>query len=265
MFDFFKKKKTETKEIDEVISTKIDENYEDVSLVAEYFKNETGVTFDKQESVLKNKLTTFCRMRDIPTFLKLLKITQSDADVKQELIDYLTTNETFFYREFNQISELTELAKEKSGSISIICAPSATGEEPYSIAIALLESGMHPDKFKILGIDINAEAIQKAKTAVYRERNIRNLSEAILEKHFINDNGTYILREHVKSLVTFKIANIFDKSFVNLGKFDFIFSRNMLIYFNQETKLEAKRILENMRKDTNQDIFFGHADLFNAF
>ena len=263
MFSFLKKKESNDKKEDEVIIDKTEvEDYKDVSPVAEYFKNETGVTFDNQVSVLKNKLTTFCRMRYIPSFLKLLEITKKDSQIKQELIDYLTTNETFFYREFNQIAELTELVKQKSNSVNILCAPSATGEEPYSIAIALLEAGVPSSRFSITGIDINAGAIQKAEIAQYRERNIRNLSEDILKRHFENSEGNYILKEHVKSLVTFKIANLFDKSFTNLGKFDFIFSRNMLIYFNHDTKLEAKRILESMRKDETQDIFFGHADLF---
>ncbi|MFT7003331.1 MAG: chemotaxis protein methyltransferase CheR [Sulfurimonas sp.] len=257
MFSFFKKKKVVEKE-DIKVQEPLD--YADVTPIAKYFKNETGVTFDKQISILTNKVMTFCRQREINSFSKLLILVDTDANIKQELIDTLTTNETFFYREFRQIEDLVELVKNKVGNVNILCAPSATGEEPYSIAIALLEAGVSASKFKILGIDINLDALDKAEKAVYKERNIRNLSSEILSKYFDKEDEKYILRNSIKSLVSFKLANLFDTSFVNLGKFDFIFSRNMFIYFDTQTKVKAKNILESMRKDNTQEIFFGHAD-----
>lgn len=258
MFGFFNKKTSDN--VEKKIATV--EDFTDVLPIAEYFKNETGVTFEKQLSILKNKVTTFCKIRDINSFTKLLDIIKHDTEIKQELIDYLTTNETFFYREFKQIEDIVKLVKEKGTRVDILCAPSATGEEPYSIAIAMLEAGVLPTNFQIIGIDINAEAILQAKTAIYRARNIRNLSETILHKYFIEDEKHYILKQSVKSQVKYKVANLFDPAFKTLGKFDFILSRNMLIYFDKATKLKAKEILESMRKDHKQEIFFGHADLF---
>ena len=258
MFGFFKKKREVTKDI--VINH--EEDYNDIEPIAKYFHNETGITFDKQISILKSKLTSFCRHRDIHSFTKLLEDIKVDSSLKQELIDYLTTNETFFYREFKQIKELVELVKNSNTKIDILCAPSATGEEPYSIAIALLEAGVASYDFNIVGIDINSDAISKANKAIYGERNVRNLSAEIISKYFTKNNSEYALNQSVKSLVSFKIANLFDSSFKNLGKFDFIFSRNMLIYFDKETKLKAKSILESMRKNDNHEVFFGHADLF---
>ena len=258
MFDFFKKKKIVLE--DEKVAYKVD--YNDIKPIANYFHNETGITFDTQISILKNKVTSFCKQRDIYSFVKLLEDIKSDKELKQKLVDHLTTNETFFYREFKQIKELVELVKTSNGKISILCAPSATGEEPYSIAVALLEAGVSSSAFSIVGIDINSDAILKAQKAVYGERNVRNLSPEIIGKYFIEDKQSYILNQSVKSLVSFKIANLFDSSFKTIGKFDFIFSRNMLIYFDKETKLKAKAILESMRKEDKNRIFFGHADLF---
>jgi chemotaxis protein methyltransferase CheR len=257
-FDFFKKKEPQTSQMQELCA----EEYDDIASVAEYFKNETGVTFDKQTIILKNKLTTFCKQRDICSFAKLLEKVSFDKTLKQELIDALTTNETFFYREFRQIEEIVTLVKNSGERAEILCAPCATGEEPYSIAIALLEAGVAPSKFHITGIDINQDAINRAKEARYRERNIRNLSAAVLQRYFRQEDGVYLLHESVKSQVTLKVLNLFDSSFKSIGKFDFILSRNMLIYFDKETKLRAKEILESLRKNTNQEIFFGHADLF---
>ena len=258
MFGLFKKKVPPVQEFRETAA----EEYVDITPIAEYFKNETGVTFDKQTIILKNKVTTFCRQRKIYSFSKLLEKIEHEADLKQELIDYLTTNETFFYREFKQIKKLVELVKSQQRHVDILCAPSATGEEPYSIAIAILEAGVSADRFSIVGIDINSDAIQKAKEAIYKERNVRNLSLEIRNQYFSLSDGQYSLQNSVKSLVTFKQVNLFDASFRQLGKFDFILSRNMLIYFDKTTKLKAKEILENMRKDQTQPVFFGHADLF---
>ena len=260
MLSFFKKKKIKNKEKKVVYK----ENFNNIESVSKYFHNETGITFDKQMSILKSKVTSFCRQRSIYSFVQLLQDIESDTQLKQELIDYLTTNETFFYREIKQIYQLVELVKNESSNVSILCAPSATGEEPYSIAITLLEAGVPASNFKIVGIDINSDAITKAKEAIYKERNVRNLSSQIISKYFTQNDSSYLLNQNIKSLVSFKIANVFDDSFTSLGKFDFILSRNMLIYFDKETKIKAKSILENMRKNQNQEIFFGHADLFES-
>ena len=257
MLSFFKKKKHVVE--DEKIV--YEEDYNDIEPISKYFHNETGITFDKQISILKNKVTSFCKQRKIYSFSMLLEGIKSEQELKQELIDYLTTNETFFYRELKQIEELVELVKNSNTDVKILCAPSATGEEPYSIAIALLEAGVSSSKFSIVGIDINSDAISKAELAVYGERNVRNLSAEIINRYFIKDDKKYILNQSVKSLVSFKLTNLFDNSFKSIGKFDFVFSRNMLIYFDNETKLKAKSILEGMRKDDRYDVFFGHADL----
>ncbi|MFT5661084.1 MAG: chemotaxis protein methyltransferase CheR [Sulfurimonas sp.] len=260
MFNFFKKKKP----IEDFVDTdEYIEDYSNVEIIANYFHNETGITFDTQISILNSKVSGFCKKRAIASYTQLLSDVQSLPSLRQELIDHLTTNETYFYRELKQIHQLVKLVKESPSShIDILCAPSATGEEPYSIAIALLEAGVSPSKFHILGIDINADAIQKAKTALYTQRNVRNLSDAIISKYFIKDASTYRLKDTIKSLISFKITNIFDSSFKDIGSFDFVFSRNMLIYFDKETKLKAKAILEKLRKDNDHDVFFGHADLF---
>jgi len=258
MFSFFRKK--EGKSLSE---TKYEEptDYSDATKIAEYFKNETGVTFDKQMNILNNKVMTFCKHREINSFSKLLSLLDNDAVIKQELIDYLTTNETFFYREFKQIEELVSLVKKDSSSVvRIMSAPCSTGEEPYSIAIALLEAGVRADRFRILGIDINSDALKKAQKAIYKQRNVRNLSNEIQERYFYKQDDKFILKESIKSLVEFRLINIFDPSFTTLGKFDYILSRNMFIYFDAQTKARAKKILEDMSKNQEQKIFFGHAD-----
>ena len=257
MFNFLKKKESIVNE--EVVLHQ--EDYRDIKPISDYFHNETGITFDNQISILKSKVTSFCKQRDIYSFSELLKDIKTNVPLKQELIDYLTTNETYFYREFKQIEALVNLVKNSNKAVKILCAPCATGEEVYSIAIALLEADVS-SSFHILGIDINAEAISKAQNAVYGERNVRNLSPQIISKYFEINANRYCIKQSLKSLVSFQVTNIFDSSFNNIGKFDFIFCRNMLIYFDKETKLKAKAILESLRKTPEYEVFFGHADLF---
>ena len=261
MFNFFWKKKNNNSE-DENKPVEYKENFTNISPVVEYFKNETGVSFEKQISILQNKVINFCRRNKIYSYNQLLQVIQTDENIKQDLINTLTTNETFFYREFKQIQELVELVKKTDGDIKILCAPSSTGEEPFSIAIALLEAGVSAQRFTITGVDINSDAIKKALKASYGERNVRNLSHDVINRYFNKVGDNYNLKDEVKSLVRFETANIFDESFKSIGKFDFVFSRNMLIYFDKETKQKAKTILESIRKYDTHDVFFGHADLF---
>ncbi len=260
MFSFFKKKKQSESE-EEVQNIICD--YEDVSEVMEYFEKETGITFEQQKNILKSKLTLFCKTNKIDSFRSLLNSAKSDAKMRQELINLLTTNETYFYREFSQIRAVVEHVQKRASSapIKILCAPCATGEEPYSIAIALLEAGVAVE-FSITGIDINSEALQKAKDARYSKRHIGSLDETLVQKYFEFQDEQYVLSEKVKARVSFEQKNVFEPDFTALGKFDYVFSRNMLIYFDKETKLKVKSILESMQKDPSVGVFFGHADLF---
>lgn len=238
------------------------EDFSHIQSVADYFKDLSGVTFDKQLSILNSKAKSFCKNNNISSYDELLKKIAIDVQLRQNLINRLTTNETFFYREFNQIAQLISLVKRENHPVRILCAPCATGEESYSIAIALLEADVRATEFEIVGIDINSHAIERAKEALYRERNLKNLSPELRLRYFSQNGDMFSLHENIKNLVEFHVLNIFEAEFTKLGKFDYIFSRNMLIYFDAPTKKRAIKVLESMRKDPSKALFFGHADLF---
>jgi len=248
----------------EATAEEIVEDFSNSEAVAAYFYEESGVTFAKQMGIFTNKARLFAKKNNISSFTILLRQLQSDEELKQRFIDYLTTNETYFYREFKQIEALVRAIKQDpiKKPVSILCAPCSTGEEPYSIAIALLEAGISAEHFHITGIDINQEALSKAQKARYKERNVRNLSKEILQRYFHKEHTDYRLDAAVQKSITFKRINIFDPALAHLGKFDYIFSRNMLIYFDQKKKAEARSILESLRRDLDTPIFYGHADLF---
>lgn len=258
MFDWFSEKTSADKPKEE----KLIEEYIDPAPLIGFFKSETGITFEQHQSIIIRKLASFCRQRNISSFRECLCQLDDDATLKQEMINYLTTNESYFYREFAQIRKLVSLAASRPQPFSILCAPCATGEEPYSIAMAMLESGIPENGFHITGIDINTDALEKAREATYSARSIRDVPPEIVQKYFACEKDRYVLNRSVCNRVTLKQINIFDHTFPSLGKFDFVFSRNMLIYFDKETKLKAQSILESMRKDDSIPVFFGHADLF---
>ncbi len=150
MFSFFKKKSLplEKEKKDEIVY-----NFGNCQDVAKYFESETGITFDSKSSILKSKLSLFCKKNKISNFSILLKKIKSDKFLEQELINVLTTNVTYFNREFTQISSfVSTVLKDNKNSIKILCAPSSTGEEPYSLVIALLEVGFSRH-IEVMGID----------------------------------------------------------------------------------------------------------------
>ena len=101
----------------------------------------------------------------------------------------------------------------------------------------------------------------RSKVAIYNEKSVRNLSNSIRSSYFKKEKDLYHLNEDIKRKVSFKCINIFDKEFAQLGKFNYIFSRNMLIYFDNDTRLKAKSIFMKHLVDGTQEIYFGHADL----
>ncbi|MDQ7044230.1 MAG: CheR family methyltransferase [Sulfurimonas sp.] len=259
MFDFFKVQKVRVEEK----KVTIKEDFQNIDPLCEYFKKETGIDFENQKVVLKSKVATICKTHKIFSFSRCMEEIETNYDFKQELINYLTTNESFFYREFHQIEELVQKVKASYGSVKILCAPSANGEEPYSIAIALFDAGLGADKFHITGIDISSNAIAKSKEAIYNQKALRHLNEKILNNYFSKKSNLYHLDDKVKNQVDFQCINIFEKEFELLGKFDYIFSRNMLIYFDYPTRRRAHALFIKHLKNPEEEIFFGHADLPN--
>lgn len=259
MFGFFKKRPDDEKsEIKPVVKK---QEFTNVKPLIEYFKKETGIDFDKKQEVVKNKFAGFCSNRGMDTFDECLFRVKDDEDVRQDLINYLTVNETYFYREMAQIDSLARMLKERREKVSILCAPSSTGAEPFTIAIVLLENGIPPERFHITGIDINTEAVERSKKGLYNERTLHRVPQDIKEKYFVKEGKEYRLGDRVRGLADFARMNVFDSAFRQMGKFDIIFSRNMLIYFDDETKLKAKTIFEKMLKGPESRIFFGHADI----
>ncbi|MBV5321753.1 MAG: protein-glutamate O-methyltransferase CheR [Sulfuricurvum sp.] len=236
------------------------ENFVNPTAVLTKFTAITGIHFNQKESITTTKLIHFCRNHHISTFEELYVCLEHDPEILEALINLLTVNETYFFRESRQIYYLTEKVVASRENIRILCAPGSTGEEPYSIAIALMSAGVPSNRIEIISIDINSDVITLAKEGHYSLRSLHKTPQPLQEKYFIKEGDTFKICDEIKRLVTFDTINIFDDKLFDLGKFDTIFSRNMLIYFDEATVLRAVERLGRLARSKESLFFFGHAD-----
>lgn len=259
MFGWIKSKKID--KTDNSINHRRIEHFENPSDVLRLFTAHTGIHFHQKEAITVSKLISFCRDHSIFSFEELYQRLTDESLLFEALINTLTVNETYFFREMGQIEFLSKRFVQHPRHYRILCAPGSTGEEPYTIAISLLEHGISAHQIEIVSVDINSRATQKAIKGEYSKRSLHKVSEPIKEKYFDLIDDHYKIDDNLKKMVNFYQINIFDESFLKLGVFDAIFSRNMLIYFDE--KNSAKAILQLSKLAAEEDclFFFGHADL----
>ena len=243
--------------------------YDELTKIAQLFKKWTGITLDegklrraarKIESVMKE-----FGFESFGAFYHALRFAK-DERVIQALINAVTINETYFWREHEQFDVLVEeiLPKlaQKSDRIRLLVAPSSSGEELYSLMMAILEEGdvIRRVDIEMVGMDIDSSMIERAKKGIYGKRSVEKLPKNLLKKYFRQDGNLYIIDENLRKNATFIVANIFDENLVEkIGRFDILFSRNMLIYFNLEEKMKCFAQFERLLKSGGY-LFLGHAD-----
>lgn len=230
-----------------------------------YFEDTSNYLLEKRLS-RRLKLHRFDNFRDYYRFLLYGK---RKEDELAGIIDILTVNETYFFREINQLRAFTDevcmelkAMKKEARSLRIWSAGCSSGEEPYTIAMLLLE---RPDIFRgwnieITGSDINQRVLQAARRGVYRKNSFRTTEDYYRRKYFIEEEGGLKIKDEVKSLVNFNCLNLLDPFKVKfVGAMDAIFCRNVLIYFNSEAK---KKVIENFyhRLVDGGFLLLGHAE-----
>lgn len=226
-----------------------------------YFNDLTGIHFDKKEEITTSKLARFAKEQRCSSFSILLARLKSDPVLFQKLVNFLTVNETYFFREMEQIRYMVMKIQKISAPVRILCAPGSTGEEAYTIAIALSEADVDMRRITIVSVDINTEAIHYAQEALYTKRSLHRVDPVITKRYFDEDENRYRLKETIRGKVEFRNINLFESGLFELGKFDYIFSRNMLIYFDpHKTALAIKR-LSSLLQNNVSVLFFGHADI----
>ncbi|MBN6151482.1 protein-glutamate O-methyltransferase CheR [Xanthomonas sp. AmX2] len=198
-------------------------------------------------------------------YMKLLESREGSAEV-QTAIDLLTTNETYFFREPKHFDLLRKLASEHKGSAPFRCwsAASSSGEEAYSMAM-VLDDAMNGRNYEVVGTDISTRVLAKARTGHYPLQRIEHVPPALLKRYCLKGRGEYegslLIDRKIREQVRFLHANLNTK-LPNLGQFDVIFLRNVMIYFNGQTKREVvARVLSTLKSG---GIFcIGHSESLN--
>jgi chemotaxis protein methyltransferase CheR len=178
-----------------------------------------------------------------------------------EVVEAMTTNESFFFRDkvpfehFRDTIMPALLSSRAAGRrIRIWCAAAATGQEPYSLAIALKEMGrdLRGWKIEIVATDLSTEVLEKAKSGIYSQFEVqRGLPALMLIKYFSQVGETWQIAPEIRGMVKFMPLNLLN-DFAHLGRFDLVLCRNVLIYFDQATKIG---VLERIAGITERDGF----------
>jgi chemotaxis protein methyltransferase CheR len=236
-----------------------------------YFEYDTKFLLEKR---LVKRLACH-RMDSFREYFHYLKYNRGRDQELSDLMDILTTNETYFFREGFQLKAFSEeiipelkKVKEEKGErdIRIWSAGCSTGEEPYTIAMLLIESGLlNGWKVEIFGTDISHRVLQQARKAVYGKSSFRTTKEEHLRRYFTETDSGYRISDGVRGMVTISHLNLLDENRVLLlGKMDIIFCRNVIIYFDQSAK---KRVVEMFYRSLREGgyLLLGHAEsLLNA-
>lgn len=176
----------------------------------------------------------------------------------EQFINAFTVNETYFLREDHQLRCLTSdllgerlKARPTTQAIRIWCVPCSTGEEPYSVAIWLLEKWPQVDSHdvEIIGSDIDTSVIAAAKDGVFGRRALLRLEPALLEKYFVaEDRDNWRILDELRSSVQFTRVNVVDRHQTKqYGQFDVIFCRNLLMYFDDKyRRITAENLYESL-------------------
>jgi chemotaxis protein methyltransferase CheR len=226
----------------------------DFEILRDFIYNTCGMFFTIQKKYfVESRLTKRMEKLSIKVhgdYFRYLKNGPAGATELRQLLNDLTTNETYFFRNPPQLKALEnqllpEVAapKEKIGfrKLKIWSAGSSSGEEAYTLAMVLLEKRMTFLKnwtFEIIGTDINDEVLAKAKEGIFNSYSVRHVPDFYMKKYFQKESGDrYLLSPEVKKLVNFQHLNLYDDNKMLFMKtFDFIFCANVLIYFDTASK-----------------------------
>ena len=191
---------------------------------------------------------------------------QRSHDEQQALIEAVIVPETWFFRYPESFATLARLAKARLAEINqlralrILSLPCSTGEEPYSIAMALLDAGLAPHQFKVQGMDVSPLSVERARRGVYGKNSFRGGDIDFRDRHFSEQADGYHIADRVREQVRLQVGNLLDPALLaNESAYDFVFCRNLLIYFDQPTQQQVFDVLKGL---THLDgvLFIGPAE-----
>lgn len=192
-----------------------------------------------------------CTQGDIALYWQHLHAAPAEL---QELIEAVVVPETWFFRDRESFAALSQLAlalhgQRASATLRLLSLPCATGEEPYSMAIALLEAGVPAEDFTIDAIDISSQALALARRAEYGSNAFRGTEAAFRERYFSAVDDRYLLHHAVRRQVHLRHGNLLGSDLLaGEPPYDIVFCRNVLIYFDRPTQQQALGVLTRLLK-----------------
>lgn len=230
----------------------------DLEEICSIIYKRSGMVFgETKRYYIERRITDLINQRQARSVRNYISMLRGDQRETELLINSFTVNETYFYRELHQLaclsnSILPEIIrlKKPGDRIRIWSMPCSSGEEPYSIAIWLLENWPLVDAYniEIVGSDIDTSILRQAVDGYFGQRSLSKLPEDILDRYFDDESDQQRrLIVDLRESVTFVKGNIVDRhSLTALGQFDVIFCRNLLIYFDEAARETAARNIHEL-------------------
>ena len=227
-----------------------------------FLKDRSGLALtDDKRYLLETRLEPVMKKAAVPSMTHLVAVLREKAasNLAEAVIEAMTTNESLFFRDKRPFDLLSSvilpeiLARRPAGQpLRIWCAAASTGQEPYSIAMLLRDNErlLAGRRVEIIATDLSGEVIERAKDGVYSQFEVqRGLPVQYLLKHFTQEGLMWRINADIRSMVRFSRLNLLEP-FTHLGTFDIVFCRNVLIYFDVETKTDVlTRMAKVMARD----------------
>lgn len=207
------------------------------------------------------------RMRDLNLENRDLywDLLQRSREELQELIEAVVVPETWFFRDPQAFPAMTGMATEirRQGMgrpLRLLSVPCSTGEEPYTMAMALLDAGLPSGSFRIDAVDISAHSLARARIGIFGRNSFRSGDLAFRDRHFAAVERGFRISDAVRAPVRFNQGNILDRDFLaDAEAYDVIFCRNLLIYFDAPTQSRAIAVLKHLLASHGM-LFVGHSE-----
>lgn len=254
------------------IQSRIEMSVEEYRLLRDLVYNYCGIFFKEDvQYLLERRLNSRLRELNIGSYSEYYRYLRYSPKRRQELeeiIELLTTNETYFFREEYQLRAfsdeiLPELIRNNTAEkrLKMWSAGCSTGEEAYTVAMLLYENYKLRDwDIEIFANDISRKVVQKARKGQYGRSSFRSTKEEVIDKYFREQDSLFVIDERIRSMVSFGHLNLLDQEMLQLiGNVDLIFCRNVLIYFDKQARLRVLKMFYDKLKPHGY-LLLGHSE-----
>lgn len=239
----------------------------DFEAVRKRLKSIAGINLaDSKDSMVYSRLSRRIRALKMASFAEYLRYVDKTENEHQEFVNALTTNLTSFFREQHHFDELGSYVAANKRPLTIWCAASSTGEEPYSLAITVVDAlGKYEVPVQIIASDIDSNVLATASRGVYKIEQLENMETSMKKRYFYRgtgaNSGFVKVVPELRKLIEFKRINLMDNAWDLPKNIDIVFCRNVMIYFDKSTQLDIlSKIVAHMKPSGLY--FAGHSENF---